>query len=152
MSISLVLVPLAIAAVTALHTARGSAVDREGRMVCQVGTRMRDTGLLADALGDVAADVTVQGPNAVTATWDDVSAHFTRDPEGTWGAHLTGTVDEGRARDVVAAIDAAYGRRVQAAVLRRLRERAPAAGLRFDSETIDQDDTVTVVLTVQQGA
>jgi hypothetical protein len=43
-------------------------------------------------------------------------------------------VDEERAVEIVRAVDAAYGRQVQRAVLDRLRERAPAAGLRLESE------------------
>lgn len=47
---------------------------------------------------------------------------------------------------IVAAVDAAYGRRVQQAVLTRLRERAPQAGMTIASETVGDTDTVTVVL------
>ena len=152
MSISLVLMPLAIAAVTAAHQARGTTTDTTGRTVCHVGTRMRDAGLLGGALNDVGATVHQGGPDALVATWNDATAQFTRNRDGIWEAHLTGNVDDHRARGIVAAVDAAYGRRVQATVLARLRERAPAAGLRLESETVGQDDSVMVVLTVQQGA
>jgi hypothetical protein len=84
--------------------------------------------------------------------WTGMAARFDRDPAGVWSAHFDGDVDEQRAREVVGLIDAAYGRRVQAAVLQRLRERAPAAGLRLESETVEDDASVTLVLTVQQGA
>ncbi len=53
---------------------------------------------------------------------------------------------------MVGLIDAAYGRRVQAVVLERLRQRAGAAGFRLESETVEDDASVTLVLTVQQGA
>ncbi|GAA1195157.1 hypothetical protein [Pseudonocardia alaniniphila] len=150
MSISLVLLPLAIAAVTAVHTAKGSGVDAQGRNVCEVGTRMRDTGLLAEALTDVGAGVRVENPHQLTASWHGVTAYFARDHEGTWSAHLTGEVDESRARGIIASIDSAYGRRVQAAVLARLRERAPLAGLQVESETVSADDSVALVLSVQR--
>lgn len=150
MSISIVLVPLAIAAVTAVHTARGSGTDAQGRTVCAVGTRMRDSGLLADALRDTGADVIVHDPDRLTAGWRGVTAAFARDRDGTWSSHLSGDVDEARARDIVAAVDAAYGLRVQSAVLARLRERAPDAGMRVESETVAEDDSVSLVLTVQR--
>jgi hypothetical protein len=149
MSISIVLLPLAVAAVTALHS-RWEDRDDSGRTVCHVGTRMRDENLLGDALADTGAVVTRSSPDALTANWQGVTAEFTRDAERIWAAHLTGEVDEARAAGIVAAIDAAYGRRVQAAVLARLRERAPAAGLRLRSETVAEDSSVTMVFTVDQ--
>lgn len=151
MSVSIVLLPLAVAAVSALHT-RWRDRDDAGRTVCHVGTRMRDEGLLGAALADIGAVVTHRSPDALTAAWQGVTAEFTRDADGIWAAHLTGEVDDARAADIVAAIDAAYGRQVQAAVLARLRERAPAVGLRLQSETVADDASVTMVLTVEQGA
>ncbi|MGH3908988.1 MAG: hypothetical protein ACRDTE_33135 [Pseudonocardiaceae bacterium] len=150
MSISIVLVPLAVAAVTALHS-RWEDRDDSGRTVCHVGTRMRDENLLGDALADTGAVVTRSSPDALTANWQGVTAEFTRDAERIWAAHLRGEVDNARAAGIVAAIDAAYGRRVQTAVLARLRERAPTAGLRLHSETVAEDSSVTMVLTVDQG-
>lgn len=151
MSISIVLVPLAIAAVAALHSSRRDQ-DDTGRTVCHVNTRMRDENLLGDALSDTGATVTRNSPDAIRATWRGVVADFTRDLDGIWSAHLIGEVDEERARSIVSAVDVAYGHRVQSAVLGKLRERAPAAGLQLHSETVEEDSSVTVVLTVQQGA
>ena len=54
--------------------------------------------------------------------------------------------------EVVTAIDTAYGLRVQQAVLTRLRERAPLAGMSIASESVDDNDTVTVVLDLAAGA
>jgi hypothetical protein len=113
---------------------------------------MRDEGLLADALSDTGAVTTRSDANAFTAEWQGVAAAFTRDQAGIWSAHLTGEVDDARATAIISAIDIAYGRRVQAAVLEKLRERAPDAGLRLESERVEDDDSVVMVLTVQQGA
>lgn len=151
MSISIVLVPLAVAAVAALHSSRRDQ-DDNGRTVCHVGTRMRDENLLGDALSDTGAIVTRTSPNQVRAAWRGVVTDFTRDSDGIWSAHLVGEVDEERARSIIAGVDVAYGRRVQSAVLAKLRERAPAAGLHLQSENVEEDSSVTVVLTVQQGA
>jgi hypothetical protein len=113
---------------------------------------MRDEGLLADALSDTGAVTGRSDANAFTAEWQGVTAAFTRDQAGIWSAHLTGEVDDARATAIISAIDIAYGRRVQAAVLEKLRERAPDAGLRLESERVEDDDSVVMVLTVQQGA
>ncbi|WP_446212947.1 hypothetical protein [Micromonospora sp. IBSANI012] len=147
MSISLLLVPLAVATVAAVHASSADR-DDDGRLVCQVQTRMRDANLLAAALRDTDAVVTVHG-DELTATWAGVSADFRRGADGIWTAHLTGQVDEERAVGIVRAVDAAYGRQVQRAVLDRLRAQAPAAGLRLESEQITEDAAVRLVFAVE---
>jgi hypothetical protein len=145
-SLSLILIPLAVAAVTTAHGAR-SGRDGRGRLVCEVRTRMRDETLLAAALRETGAAVTAGG-GEITGQWDGVRARFTRDGDGVWSAHFTGEVDEPRAVEIVRAVDAGYGRQVQQAVLDRLRERAPAAGLRLESETATEDAGVRLVFAV----
>ena len=150
MSVSLILVPLAIGAVVAAHASR-SGKDEAGRLICHVQTRMRDSTLLAEALRRTGADVTVLDDTLV-ATWEGVHATFQRDDDGVWTAHLEGSVDDQRAVEIVAAVDAAYGRLVQGAVLDRLRERAPAAGLRLESESLGADASVSLVFAVEGRA
>ncbi|MDR6317730.1 hypothetical protein [Actinoplanes couchii] len=136
--------PLAMAGAAAVK----AASDRGADGVCQVRTRMRDVTLLADALRDTGAAV-VSGTDRVTARWEAVEAVFTRDTEGIWGAHFTGA-DQARAMELVTAVDGAYGRRVQRAVLERLRDQAPAAGLRLESETVDDNAGVRLVFEVER--
>ncbi|GFJ86952.1 hypothetical protein [Phytohabitans rumicis] len=76
------------------------------------------------------------------------TGRFTRDADGVWSAHFTGEVDESRAVEIVRAVDTGYGHQVQRAVLDRLRERAPAAGLWLESETTTEDDGVRLVFAV----
>ncbi|MFT4009185.1 MAG: hypothetical protein QM655_03985 [Nocardioidaceae bacterium] len=150
MSISIVLVPLAVAAISAWQASRQEQ-DAEGRTVCHVQTRMKDQGLLAAALRDTRANVTVS-PEALVARWQGVEAMFQRDEQGIWQANFTGDVDVNRASGIVAAIDVAYGRQVQQAVLAKLRERAPTAGMTVASETVEADSSVTLVLNMGPGA
>ena len=147
MSVSLILVPLAVAAVSAAHGLR-SGRDQQDRVVCEVRTRMRDASLLAAALRGTGAEV-VEGEGEIVAGWQGVRASFTRDQDGIWQAHFTGDVDEARAVGIVHAIDAGYGLQVQRAVLERLRERAPAAGLRLESESVADDRSVRLVFEVE---
>lgn len=147
MSVSLILVPLAVAAVSAVYGAQAGR-DGDGRVVCQVQTRMRDETLLAAALSEARAVVTLDD-QAIVAAWDGVHARFLRGQDGVWSAHFTGDVDEQRAVDIVRAIDAGYGRQVQRVVLERLRERAPAAGLRLESESVGEDASVRMVFAVE---
>jgi hypothetical protein len=105
---------------------------------------------LRAALVDTSA-VVHEEAGALVATWAEVEARFARDGQGIWSSHLTGNVDEPRAVAIITAVDQAYGRRVQAAVLARLRDRAPQAGLRVESERIEDDASVVLVLTADGG-
>ncbi|WP_432976419.1 hypothetical protein [Dactylosporangium sp. CA-233914] len=146
MSVSLILVPLVIAA-TAAHAGLTKGKDST---VVKVETRMRDAALLAAALRDTRAAVTTEDADLV-ADWAGVRARFSRDERHIWTAHFTGDVDEARATDIVRAVDAAYGRQVQRAVLTRLTERAPAAGLRLESRSVTPDRAVRLVFAVERS-
>jgi hypothetical protein len=147
MSVSLILIPVALAAATAIQAraSRGAG----GGTICTVSTRMRDSALLGAALRETGAVVT-DGTDQVDAAWAGVEARFTRGADGVWTAHFRGDVDEARAVGIVQRLDAAYGRQVQAAVVERLRDRAPAAGLRLESETVTDDAAVRLVFAVEQ--
>jgi hypothetical protein len=146
-SVSLLLVPLAIAGAAAAQAAIGRPTDSRA---VQVHTRMRDVALLAAALRDTGATVTT-GPDTLTAAWAPArsTATFTRNADSIWAAHVTG-MDQQQAVELVTNVDAAYGRRVQQTVLERLRAQAPAAGLRLESESVDDDASVRLVFEVEQ--
>lgn len=149
MSIEIVLVPMAIAAVSAWNASRAER-DNAGQQVVRVQTRMRDAKLLVAALGDTGARVTVA--DIITADWAGVRAEFRRDDQGIWHVGMTGDIDEKRATAIALAVDQAYGRRVQAAVLERLRLQAAPAGMRIESEKVEEDQSITVTLAVGLGA
>jgi hypothetical protein len=72
--------------------------------------------------------------------------------DGIWSAHFSGRIDEGRAVELVQAVDRAYGRGVQAAVVEKLKQRSTSAGMRLESETRAEDQSVTLVLAlVREG-
>lgn len=149
MSVSLVLVPLAIAAVSAVQAARAETTS-SGRTICHVQTRMKDRALLAAALQDTGAAVTTT-PTALHARWSNAEASFERDDLGIWQAHFAGEIGAQRATEIVGHIDIAYGRQVQHAVIARLKSRAEGAGMSIASEHIEADSSVTLVLNVGQS-
>lgn len=160
MSVSLVLIPAIIAAATgasalgaagALSTALGGG---GAPSALQVSTRMRDASLLVSALSDLGAAVLPLDENRIDARIDDLLLELARTADGIWVAHVDSairqvTVDE--ANSLMLALDGAYARRVQSAVIERVRERAPGAGFTLVSEQRDDDDSVTMVLTVNGG-
>jgi hypothetical protein len=145
-SVEIVLIPLALAAVSAWQASRKERLP-DGRAVCHVSSRMRNEEMLVAALADTGAVVSREGTDLV-AHWEDVAAAFSRDDQGIWCARLTGAVDEGRAVNIVSTVDAAYGRRVQQAVVATLRERAQSAGMSVESERVEDDQSVTLSLLV----
>lgn len=148
MSLSIVLVPAAIAAVSAAQAA--FAKDDQGQVAVAVTTRMRDQGLLCHALTDIGARVT-QHHESIEAEWAGATATFARDLEGVWSAHFSDNVTQDQATGLVTRLDQAYGRRVQQAVVARLLDQAPQAGMSVEKQTVEDDQSVTLVLNVSQG-
>lgn len=168
MSVSIILIPAAIAAIASaaaggaatagvgvgIAGAITSMTRRDGREVdvVQVRTRMKDRGLLAQALGDLGA-VDVEVGDEVAATVDGVQL-LMQQTDGIWGATFTAAKGEPEVTTAVATklaerLDAAYAARVQAAVAERIREKATDAGLELVSEAVDDDQTVTMTLNVR---
>lgn len=178
MSVSLLLVPVALAVAASVGTAGIAGIAstfssnddneteaertpatadtaREAATV-SVRTRMKDPTLLGAALEDIGALRVRVGGDEVSATIEGVTVTMTKTPEGIWAAHFTAVdgrdVDAAEASALVSRLDAAYATRVQQAVAERIRTRADAAGFDLVSETRDADDTVTMVLNVKDYA
>lgn len=162
MSVSIILLPAAIAAIAAAMGAGGAGIvgagivaRKGGPSTLQVATRMKDLALLQDALRDIGAASTQATESEVKATIGDLSLTMTRNAEGIWEAHfesLSGAVvEEQNVAGLLTHLDRAYAARVQSAVAEKIRMRADSAGLDLVSETVDDDQTVTMVLNVRQG-
>ncbi len=143
------------------------ASDANASTVMSVRTRMKDEGLLHAALEDLGAEdigiadgSTVAGDvsaaDGVSARIGDLRLTMSLTADEVWEAHVEREdgldVDESAAADLIARLDAAYAARVQSAVADRIRARADSAGFELVSETRDDDATVTMVLTVREGA
>lgn len=162
MSLEIVLVPLAIAAVSAIRATRTQKVPdqhtvgqiapevaEESVALVEVSTRMRDLELLGLSLGDTGAAVARRG-DELLVSWPQHRCTFRRNHEGIWSAHFADNVDVDQASALIRAVDVAYGRRVQQTLVRRLRERVPQVGMEIESETVEEDATVTMVLNVNR--
>lgn len=169
MSISLILLPAALAAAAAVGGtgALGAIALNSGAkndpgpgqteaVPIAVQTRMKDPDLLAAALADLGATDASISDGVLTATIDGIEVVMSRTEDGVWGAHLSRVdgheVTEAEATALMTQLDAAYARHVQRAVAERIRSRADQAGFELVSETRDDDDTVTMVLNVRDYA
>jgi len=167
MSISLLLIPAALAAAAAAGTAgvagavgmvAGAREDGDGGRPTPVAvrTRMKDPDLLAAALADLGATSVAWQDGALTGVVDGLEIEMARTEDGVWGAHLRRVdgheVAEAEAAGLIGRLDAAYAVHVQRAVAERIRSRADSAGFELVSETRDDADTVTMVLAVKDHA
>ncbi|WP_203137873.1 hypothetical protein [Microbacterium sp. JZ31] len=156
MSVTISLIPLALAAAgvfsAAGAAAAGDAIEaRGGERAVAMRTRLKDRGLLEQALSDIGATDIAVG-DEVAAVVDDIRLAMTQDEDGIWQAHLTGDLPDAalteRGTRLLAELDTAYAARVQQAVAQRIRERAGDAGFELASEH-REGDTVTMTLTVK---
>ena len=154
MSVEILLVPLALAAahaVVALGGAVTAAVGNDGkeRKAIAVQTRLKDPGLLVGALGSVGARAEAHNDGSIGGTWAGIAFRFVHNHDGTLSAHFDADVDVTRAQELILATDAAYAKAVQEAVAQRVRDRAGVLGMTVESETVGQDESVTLVLNVE---
>ena len=145
MSLEIVLVPLAFAAVGAWKARRPAS---DNTPTIHVASRMRHGGLLADSLSDLGIAVTHESEGHISAVQQERKLEFRRNDEDLWVATFDGSWSEGEAMELLTRLDAAYGRRVQQDVIAKIHERAPAAGMHITSEVVDNEDTVTLMLSV----
>jgi hypothetical protein len=143
MSLEILLIPAAMAAYAAWQ-ARAEA----GAQNCLVETRWRHPGLLAQALDDLDAQGVTAATERTSATVNSIAVTFIRGTDGTMTAHFPRDTDVDDAMSVVNEVDAAYTRRVQDAAYRRIRQRVTELGYEVDSETVDDDETITLVVNV----
>jgi len=149
MSLSLIIIPIALAAVSVVAAARAETGESNCSSVV-VGTRMRNEQLLCQSLAQLGATVS-RTVDSIAANWPQGQAKFRKDSQGIWSAHFSGSFDYERAASLIVEIDTAYAALVQQEVLSRLRERAPSLGMSIESENVEEDLSVTLVLNVQVG-
>lgn len=146
MSVTFVLLPLALAAV-ATHKARQDA-DDAGHHTIDMQTRMRDRELLVSALDDLGwlGETELDGP--ITARSEDRTVTFTADADGILQAHFDGETTAEGAEAFLRDLDDEYTRLVQASVYERLVARASDSGMAVESEHVDADNAIVVTLRV----
>lgn len=150
MSLEIILIPLAIALVTqAKSKAKENTPNNSSHQVA-VETRMKNLELLQNAMRNIGCTTTMQ-EGEITASLNATNFTFKKNPQGIWAARFPAGTSVEVAEQIIGQIDKAYGIEVQAEVLRKIKERAPQSGMTLESETINEDSSVTLVLAVNQA-
>lgn len=150
MSLEIILVPMAIALIT---KANSKATEKDTNLSSHqvaVETRMKNSTLLNNAMRNIGC-TTSYSKSEISASLNSLNFTFTQNPDGIWKANFAASTTVQAAEQIISQIDTAYGIEVQAEVLRKIKERAPQTGMTLESETINEDSSVTVVLAVNQA-
>lgn len=143
MSVSLVLVPIAIAAAGAIRA------HVESRSAVRVETRMRDEELLRRALEEYGCK-NVRAEETVAASADGREILFERAEAGTFEGRFTG-IDKAEAETFVREVEHEYTRLLQAQVYERVLAGAAERGYTLESERVEEDNSVVLTLRVPDG-
>ena len=141
MSVSLVLVPIAIAVAGAIRARRA-----EGRNAVRVETRMRDDELLRRALEEYGCR-NVRAAETVAAAVDGREILFERAESGTFEGLFSG-IDAPAAETFVRDVEHEYTRLLQAQVYERVVAGAAERGYTLESERVEEDNSVVLTLRV----
>lgn len=145
MSVSLALIPVAIAVAGAIAAREERTQDSHGSF--RLETRMKDGELLTSALQRHGCKSVV-----VSETIDSALGHtrmvFKRDERGVFGAVFEGEISTEHARTFLAELDEEYTLLVQERVYRNLLSKAKERGILVESEEVQEDNSVVITLRV----
>lgn len=155
MSLSIFLVPLAIAGTTAL-TASTYSVNieaelsalNEKKVYYKVETKMKDEQLLQETLRNYGSETSHVNKH-VESIIGDVQITFYKEENGTFSAIFHEEIDVADAEQFVNNIFEEYTRVVQQQTYEKLMERATREGLIFESEN-REEDTITLTFQVKE--
>lgn len=144
MSVEVLLIPAAMAAYAAWKAKEEVGPAHS----VWVQTRLRDRDLLARSLRELGMEVTVD-QEGLHAEAGDVRLRFTVNEDGVAVAHVdSGEVE--KARELIHAVDQQYAALVQVALYERVKAKASKLGLTIESERIDENNALTLVLALNE--
>jgi hypothetical protein len=149
MSLEIILIPMAIALITKAKSKADENVANASAHQVSVETRMKNQDLLLNAMTIAGCSVTAT-PNEIAGNFNSILFSFKRDATGIWNATFMAGTTLQAATQIIQAVDKAYGLEVQAELLRKIKERAPQNGMTLESETVNADSSISLVLAVNQ--
>jgi len=150
MSLEIILIPLAIALITKAHSKANEDNPNAPSHQVAVETRMKNLELLQNAMRNIGCTTSIQ-ESEISASLNSLNFTFKKNSQGIWAATFEAGTTFEAAEQIIGQIDKAYGIEVQTEVLRKIKERAPQSGMTLESETINEDSSVTLVLAVNQA-
>lgn len=145
LSVSLALIPVAIAVAGAIATRREAQQDPQDSF--RLRTRMKDEELLHAALENYGCGSVVAG-ETVDSALGDTRMVFGRDETGAFEALFVGDISAEHGASFLAELDEEYTLLVQQRVYQNLLSRAEERGLVVESEQVQEDNSVTITLRV----
>lgn len=149
MSVMIVLLPVAYLGPIVVAAAAAAIKAHEDRATqgttLNVETRMKDLGLLSKAFGTLGYEVSIAG-DELTATSESGEISFFKNDTGLWVSQFSPDTKEDNAREILLALDSAYGIQVQKALLEKIQLRASSANLKIVSQETNYDESVTLTL------
>ena len=145
MSVSLALIPVAIAVAGAIATRKEAQRDPQDSF--RLETRMKDEGLLNAALESYGCRSVVTG-GTVDSALGDTRMVFERDERGVFDALFVGDISAEHAGAFLTELNEEYTLLVQQRVYQNLLSRAEERGLVVESEEIQEDNSVMITLRV----
>lgn len=148
MSISLILVPIAIAAfAAAAGDQAGKAGDPPASL--RLGTRMKSERLLRATLEDYGCRYVTAG-GRVDSTVEDARIFFERDETDAFDAVFVGGISGEHARAFLSELEQGYAQLLQQQVYENLLARAHERGLVLESEEVREDNSVLLSFQVEE--
>lgn len=149
MSLEIILIPMAIALITKAKASAEENVPNASAHQVSVETRMKNQELLVRAMQSAGCTVTAS-QNEIAGNFNSILFTFKRDVNGIWNATFVAGTTLEAATQIIQAIDKTYGLEVQAEVLQKIKERAPQNGMTLESEVVNDDSSISLVLVVNQ--
>jgi hypothetical protein len=145
-SLEIVLIPLAIAAVSAYNAKREND-SNTGQVKINVQTRMKNQEMLIEALRVLGLSASVT-ENLLRINNSDIEFLMKKNESDIWTAQFDNDISEDAATSLLISLDKEYGKLVQATVVQRIKERASVNGMNLESESFNGDNSVTLTLNV----
>lgn len=149
MSVMIVLLPVAYLGPIVVAAAAAAIKAHENRAsqgtTLNVETRMKDIGLLSKAFGALGYEVTISG-DELSATSERGAISFFKNEAGLWVSQFSPDTNEEDAREILLALDSAYGIQVQQALLEKIQLHANSSNLTIVSQETNHDESVTLTL------
>lgn len=145
MSVTLVLIPVAIAVAGAISTRKERSQELSNSFSLE--TRMKDEELLKAALENYGCKSVVM-EETIDSTLDGTRILFERNEQDVFEVVFVGDISTDHARTFVAELDEEYTQLVQQQVYENLLSRARQRGLVMESEEVQEDNSIVVTFRV----